>query len=95
MHIEWVGTSLADFRHIRAYLQPRNPAAADKIFIAVQRTAEQLRLYPDLGRLVEESGIRLLQVPGLPYILPYRIKADRIQILAVFDSRQERPAGWH
>ena len=95
MHIEWVGTSLADFWHIRQYLRTRNPAAVEKIYSAVNRSAEQLLSYPELGRRIEDSDISLLQVPGLPYILPYRIKLDRIEILAVFDGRQERPAGWY
>jgi toxin ParE1/3/4 len=95
MHIEWVGTSFSDFQQIRLYLQTRNPFAAEKIYNAVSRSAEQLLSFPELGRPVEGSNIRLLQVPGLPYILPYRVKPDRIEILAVFDGRQERPAGWY
>ena len=95
MRIEWVGTSLADFQQIRLYLRTRNPSAVEKIFNAVSRSAGQLQSFPELGRPMEGSDIRLLQVPGLPYILPYRVKLDRIEILAVFDGRQERPAGWY
>ena len=95
MRIEWVGTSLSDLRQIRYYLRTRNPSATEKIFHAVSRSAEQLLSFPELGRALEASDIRLLQVPGLPYILPYRIRIDHIEIIAVFDGRQERPVGWY
>jgi hypothetical protein len=35
-----------------------------------------------------------MQVPGLPYLLPYRVSGETIEILAVFDERRERPVEW-
>jgi plasmid stabilization system protein ParE len=40
------------------------------------------------------DGVYELHVPGLPYLLPYRIVDDRIEILRVFHESQDRPSAW-
>jgi len=30
-------------------------------------------------------------VPGTPYVIPYRIRGDRLEVIAVFQGRQKWP----
>jgi toxin ParE1/3/4 len=41
-----------------------------------------------LGRL---TGTRELVVSGTPFIVPYRVKHERLELLAVFDGRRQWP----
>jgi plasmid stabilization system protein ParE len=61
---------------------------------AIAAAARRLTVFPQLGRASDRLDIRLLQVPGLPYLLPYRVVEDEIEIVAVFDERMERPPEW-
>ena len=72
----------------------QNPVAAENVVDSIIVSALRLEVYPQLGRASERSDIRFLQVAGLPYLLPYRVRDEDIEILAVFDERREWPDGW-
>ena len=94
MRLVWSLKSRVDLASIRDYILLRNPAAAEKVVGLIISSALRLEFFPQLGRAAEISEVRLLQVAGLPYLLPYRVWNDDIEILAVFDERQERPEEW-
>lgn len=54
---------------------------------AVERLAEQ----PHLGRPGRVAGTREFVVPRTPYVIPYRLQGDRLEIVAVFHGRQKWP----
>jgi toxin ParE1/3/4 len=94
MRLEWIGSSLSDMASIHDYIGARNPAAAERISDIIHKAALRLKAFPHLGRPTHWPDVRELQVPGLPYLLPYRVHDDIIEILAVFDERMERPEEW-
>jgi plasmid stabilization system protein ParE len=54
---------------------------------AVERLAE----LPGLGRPGRVAGTRELVVPGTPYVIPYRVRGDHLDVIAVFHGRQRWP----
>jgi plasmid stabilization system protein ParE len=94
MKIAWIGTSLADVAQLHTYLIERNPEAAAGIINAIEKSANNLLSFPELGRPAQSSQVRILQVPNTYYALPYRIDGKVIEILAVFDQRQEPREDW-
>jgi toxin ParE1/3/4 len=60
---------------------------ATALLAAVDRVAE----LPNLGRPGRVSGTRQLVVPGTRYVIPYRVRGDRLEIIAVFQGRQRWP----
>lgn len=94
MRLVWSDRATADLHAIHRYIDAHNPEAARKVMRQIAAAARQLTAFPELGRPAEEPGVRLLQVPGRPYLLPYRTIGPAIEILAVFDERMERPREW-
>lgn len=61
----------------------------------IVHSASLLAANPYLGRpSASTEGVLELQVKRLPYLLPYRVKGDRTDILRVFHEAQDRPSGW-
>jgi plasmid stabilization system protein ParE len=91
MKMVWLPAAQADLRNIYDYYQPLNPQAAVQMLARIHKSAGSLVDFPHLGKANATKSCRLLQVPGTVYVLPYRVLPDAIEILAVFDQRQERP----
>ncbi len=88
MRLRWKKRALNQFFAIHQFLSRRNPAAAQSIGAEIQDAARQLTEFPHLGHPGERVGVFELQVPGTPYVLPYRIVGDVIEVLSVFDQRR-------
>jgi plasmid stabilization system protein ParE len=50
-----------------------------------------LRAHPEMGRPGRASGTRELVVPDTPFIIPYRVKENRLELIAVLHGRQKWP----
>jgi toxin ParE1/3/4 len=92
--VNWSKAAIIDLGLIAAFYEVRNPAAAKRLVADIRYCAGILEQFPEAGRAGELDNCRLLQVPGRPYLLPYRIDFNEIEILAVFDQRRERPPEW-
>lgn len=54
-------------------------------------TVDLLATQPHMGRPGRVVGTRELVVPNTPYIIRYRVKDDRLELIAVFHGRQKWP----
>jgi toxin ParE1/3/4 len=52
---------------------------------------ELLQSHPEMGRPGRLPGTRELVVPDTPYIIPYRVRRERLDLLAVFHGHQRWP----
>lgn len=91
MKILWTRVALEDLEAVRNYISEDNPKAADDILEKIEKSATSLVHYPQLGRSGRVKGTRELIVIGTPYLIPYRIKKDRIEMLAVLHSTRRWP----
>jgi toxin ParE1/3/4 len=91
MRLIWSPLAKANLRDINTYYGSRNPQAAAKLIGRIFKSADNLIQHPNLGKLNAFKTSRLLQVPKTAYVLPYRVMPDGIEILAVFDQRQDKP----
>ena len=89
MRVIWQRRALRQFFAIHDYIATNDPVAAGQIVLEIEAAIERLIAFPFLGRTGDIVGIRLLQIPGRPYVLPYRIVDDAIEITAVFDQRRD------
>ena len=91
MRIEWLREAGQDLIELRRYIATDHPAAAVQVAKRILDTVAYLRDHPEIGRRGRIPGTRELIIPGLPYIVPYRVKSTAIQILSVLHASQEWP----
>ena len=91
MNVVWTKSSVSDLVHIREYIEIENPTASSKIANLILETVEQLIEFPNLGRPGRVRGTRELVISNTPYLIPYRIQNEEIQLLRVLHGRQDYP----
>jgi len=88
----WSPEAVADLVALRAYITQDDPAAAQRVAVHIVRNVETLLANrPKMGRPGRIRGTRELVIPKTPYVVPYRISGDTIQILRVFHSSRRWP----
>lgn len=93
MRVEWLRVALCDLNVEITRLAQDDLEQAARIYDRVRSLVEELAQFPHTGRPGRLSGTRELVFPGLPYIVPYRVRADAVQVLRVFHtSRKPRTA---
>jgi toxin ParE1/3/4 len=65
----------------------RLAGVVSKIVESVDRLVHQ----PHSGRPGRLAGTRELIVPGTPYVIPYRVRTGRLDLIAVFHGKQKWP----
>ena len=76
---------------IRERIVADNPAAAARMVERIRTAVERLAASPAIGRPGRVADTRELIISGTPYIVPYRIKGDIVQIITVLHSAQRWP----
>nr|WP_241696268.1 type II toxin-antitoxin system RelE/ParE family toxin [Solimonas terrae] len=74
------------------YIAQDDPQAAIRIVLRIEEAVALLTDHPELGRAGRMPGTRELVVPNTPYLIPYRVRAKRIDILRVFHGRRRWPS---
>jgi toxin ParE1/3/4 len=88
----WSPEAIADLVALRAYIAQDDPAAAQRVARHIVRNVETLLPNsPELGRPGRVPGTRELVIPRTPYIVPYRLVGNTIQVLRVFHSARRWP----
>ncbi|MHB8654152.1 MAG: type II toxin-antitoxin system RelE/ParE family toxin [Terriglobia bacterium] len=88
MQINWTKQAIADLAEIEEYIEQDRPQATEKVATHLWSCAEHLAEFPHLGKRGRRAGTRNLIVP--PYVIPYRILSDRLEILSIWDGRRRR-----
>lgn len=68
-----------------------DPFAAAEVVLKIIRAVSLLKDQPGLGRAGRVPGTRELVVPNTPYIIPYRVKDNSLQILRVYHTSRIWP----
>lgn len=91
MRIVWTEPALQDLAAARTYISLDQPGAADRQVLLILAAVASLPNFPESGRLSRRPGTRELVVSKTPYLLPYRIRSNTIEILRVLHGRQRWP----
>jgi toxin ParE1/3/4 len=89
--IVWPPRAIEHLAHLRSYIARENPKAANRVAAVLLEAVERLGELPNLGRPGRVAGARELVVSGTPYVIPYRLRGDRLEVIAVFHGRQRWP----
>lgn len=91
MKIVWTEPARQDLRTIFEYISEESPKAARSLLSDIKERVIPLQDNPLIGRMGRVDGTRELVITGTHYILPYRVQANQIQILAVFHTARKWP----
>lgn len=91
MKIRWTKGATDNLENIEAYIGKDNPRAAIKMVIKVIQSVNQLPKHPAMGKPGRIEETRELIVSDTPFIVPYRVKNETVQILRVFHHSQKWP----
>ncbi|MGO9405037.1 MAG: type II toxin-antitoxin system RelE/ParE family toxin [Terriglobales bacterium] len=92
MRVNWLRAARANLIAVSECIFQDNPDAAARTVAAIVRAVEALEHFPALGRPGRISGTRELVVSGTPYIVPYRVRADVVQLIRVFHAARKWPS---
>ena len=88
----WSPEAINDLAALRAYIEQDDPAAAQRVALHIIENVETLLpRHPEIGRPGRIPGTRELVIPRTPFIVPYRLVGNSIQILRIFHGARRWP----
>lgn len=91
MRVRWLRRALKNLDEEAEYIARDNPQAATRIVERIATSVGQLATHPASGRPSRVPGTRELVVSGTPYIVPYRVHDDTVEILRIFHGARKWP----
>ena len=91
MKVVWTLQAQKNLLLIREHIGKDNRNAAVRIANRLRISAQRLAIHPESGRPGRVDSTRELVVPGTPYILPYRVRQNRVEILSAIHGAQMWP----
>jgi toxin ParE1/3/4 len=88
MNVVWSPRAIRHLVAIRQYIEKDSDQNAAAIASRILNAIEILRTQPNMGRAGRLPGTRELVIAGTPYIVPYRVRHERLELLAVLDWRR-------
>jgi toxin ParE1/3/4 len=91
MKIVWSPRAIRHLEHLRAYVERDSEQNAALVAGRILKAVDLRQDHPQRGRPGRVLGTRELVIPDTPYIIPYRVRGDRLELIAVFHGRQKWP----
>jgi toxin ParE1/3/4 len=91
MQVKWLRRALQNLEAEADYIARDNPAAARSFVLHVLESVAVLGEYPGIGRPGRVYGTRELVISRYPYIVPYRVRDNIVQLLRVFHTARKWP----
>ena len=93
MQVKGLRRALRNLEKEAARLAHDNLQVAAALISAVDESTRLLARHPDMGRPGRVPGTRELTLPHSAYIIPYRVKEQRGEILRVFHTSRKWSQG--
>ena len=91
MKIVWSRRAIHNLVAIRDFIAQEDARAARRIARRILDGVELAANHPHIWRAGRVAGTRELVIAGTQYVIPYRVRGDRFEIIAVFHGRQKWP----
>jgi toxin ParE1/3/4 len=92
VQVRWLKQALRNLREEVEFSARDDPRAAGRVVALIEDAVVLLAEHPGLGSAGRVPGTRELVVAGTPYVVPYRVHGQRIDILRVFHVRRRWPS---
>jgi toxin ParE1/3/4 len=90
MRLRYKARALRHIEAIHGYIAKHDPGAAARVVKRIEYSVSRLVSLPLSERPGVVAGTRILVVPGLPYVVVYRVGKEDVDIIAVLHSARRR-----
>ncbi len=91
MKVTWLNAATRSLRALHSHIAAENTRAASLVVQRIKSSVSRLEQFPASGRAGQIEGTLELVIPGLPYLVIYRLREDRVEILRVFHMARNWP----
>jgi toxin ParE1/3/4 len=91
MKVIWSRRAIRHLAALRERIAEHSGHNAALVAQRILKAVDLLQTQSGMGRPGRVAGTRELVVPGTPYIIPYRVRRERLELIAVFHGRQRWP----
>ena len=91
MKIVWFKSAILDLISVKQYIAQDSPTAARQVVARIGDAVSLLSTQPGIGRPGRVPNTKELVIDRTPYILPYRVRDNRVEILRVLHSSKRWP----
>ncbi|MEM6832279.1 MAG: type II toxin-antitoxin system RelE/ParE family toxin [Sphingomonadales bacterium] len=92
MNVSFTLQAVSDLLAIQDYIATQNERAAERVVSRIRQAIQMFERFPFLGREGLVDGTREFAIPGLSYVVVYRIASETdIDILTIIHDRQQWP----
>lgn len=87
----WLRRAIADRDAQLDYIAQDNPGAAIEQGDRIAHQVALLAEHPEMGRVGRKQGTRELVISRTPFIIVYRVRGERIELLRLLHGAQQWP----
>ena len=91
MRVTWFKRAIWDLKSAKDYITQDEPQAAQQIVQRIKDRVSLLSEQPSIGRPGRVPNTKELVVDRTPFILPYRVRDNKIEILRVLHTSRRWP----
>lgn len=91
MRVKWLRRALANLNEEAAHIAQDSPQSTAAFVAHLIEATGMLAAHPHMGRPGRVPGTRELVVTRFPYILPYCVRGEAVEILRVFHTARKWP----
>jgi toxin ParE1/3/4 len=90
--VRWTQPAARDLTHICDYIKEHESAeSARRVALVVFKAVSSLDRFPRRARPGRKPGTRELVVPGLPYLVVFRVRVGVAEVLRILHGAQKWP----
>ncbi len=89
MTIVWSRRAIRHLVSLREYIEKDSRQNAALVASRILKAVDLLQTHPEMGRPGRVVGTRELVVAQTPFIIPYRVRRGRLELIAIFLGRQK------
>ena len=93
MIVAWLPRAIANRDAQLGRIAQESAQAAIEQGDRIEQQISQLIAYPEMGRAGRKQGTRELVISRTPFIVIYRIKGERIELIRLLHGAQQWPKG--
>jgi len=91
MKVVWSRRAIRHLVCSRKYIEKNSEQTAALVAKRIVKAVDLLQAHPEIGCPGRVVGTRELVVPETPFIIPYRVRGERLELIAIFRGRQKWP----